>query len=101
MNQPLTQTETDLLEAAACLWEAACKLQTINTVVGKAAKTMSEEVGTAQFRLDIALLAPACNAAYEALPEAERSEIAYDCDFVPWWLEQHIASKITPTILAA
>ncbi|MAM37769.1 MAG: hypothetical protein CL949_04560 [Erythrobacter sp.] len=102
MGQKLTEQDIDLLEAAACLWEAACKLIAEDSDLGRATKTLSEAVGTAQFRLDVAMLAPECHAAWEAMSTEERDACdCFDWDFVPQWLAAHIEQKITPPPLAA
>ena len=81
----------DWLETAACLWEEALHIMRLND---GAASGLLLEVrrtwGIAATRNMIARAAPECWAAYTALPEDERHDMAFDADFVPRWLAQNV-----------
>ena len=79
------------LFTAACLWEAA--LEALNATrpdigaFAEALQAYQRKHGTAQLRDDVARLAPACDAAWSALPPDRRDDLCFDWDFCPAWLE--------------
>lgn len=98
----MTQITESHLFTAACLWEAA-----LEACQRGEAEARNERVtgyhsfarglhryranhGTAQLRDDVVRLAPACDAAWEALSDDEQDDAgSFDWDFVPAWLAQN------------
>lgn len=84
----------DWLETAACLWEAALDL--MRPLHDGPASELLLEIrriwGIAATRDMIARAAPECWAAYTALPEGERGDMAFDADFVPRWLAKNVGA---------
>lgn len=93
----MTITEEHLF-TAACLWEAAIDAKAEGEkerAADQLADTFNAQffshwanVGTCTVREQVAKLAPACDAAWEALTDEERdTNDAFDWTFVPQWLE--------------
>jgi hypothetical protein len=91
------------LHTAACLWEAALEALDKGEREARAEGTpppavvsferrlhgQREHDGTAYLRQRVVALAPACDAAWDALSEDERDTQCFDWDFVPVWLRDN------------
>lgn len=85
-------TDTDLTEAAACLWEAALEGLTVGTGVWDMARAEQERDGTSVFRMGIIGWAEDVHRAWEAAVR-DGYDAPFDWDFVPAWLERKLASQ--------
>lgn len=77
--------DNDLLETAACLWEAAleCKAVPISKVAAAFFKN-----GTAEVRTAVVSGAAAANAAWETSEENANGE-PFDWEFIPRWFAEN------------
>ena len=94
------------LFTAACLWEAA--LEALEVEPDKMAEPFRHQfnfeksfqehrarVGMAQLREEVANLAPACDADWDALPlDADERNECFDWEFAPRWLAQNFFASI-------
>jgi hypothetical protein len=97
----------DTLHTAACLWEAALEELDKGEAEARAEGTpppafvsfgrhlhrFRQNYGTAELRQRVVELAPACDAAWEALSEDERDTLCFDWDFAPRWLRENFFSR--------
>ena len=84
----------DWLETAACIWEVALDWQRplYDTPEAELVRELRRTWGIAATRDMIARAAPDCWAAYTALSEDERGDMAFDADWCPRWLAQNLRS---------
>lgn len=95
------------LHTAACLWEAALEALGAGETEARAEQqdprrfwsferrlhAYRYNYGTADLRQRVVALAPACDAAWEALSEDERDTQCFDWDFVPRWLRDNFFDR--------
>lgn len=85
--------------ASLCIWEAM--LEQLDKP-GCPWKNRRARIGMAALREDALTLAPACEAAWNALDDEGRDHYApFDWEFVPYWLNKCVAWGGPPSVYAA
>lgn len=101
----LLDTADELVEAAACLWEAFLEHTGTEGSLGQAMEATLTHWGTSQLRITITGFAAACDSRFYAKKNAGEFDEPFDWEWCPHFLRDHLTwdedGKILPTLKPA